>query len=114
MVPTLGYFSPRFIIPVIDVQRLFIALMAGFNLLDAYFTMKWISAGIATEANPMMAYALEKGPEWFVLSKVVLVSGGCFILWRRAGANASRYVTPLFVLYSGVMGLHLMQSVVGL
>lgn len=82
-------------------------MMAGLNLLDAYFTLKWVMAGQATEANPLMEYALEQGPEWFILAKVILVTGGCFILWRRAGTFAVSYVAPLFVLYAGVVALHL-------
>lgn len=82
-------------------------MMAGLNLLDAYFTLKWVMAGQATEANPLMAYALEQGPMWFIVAKIVLVSGGCFILWRRAGTFAVSYVAPLFFLYAGVVALHL-------
>ncbi len=36
-------------------------LLFLFNLIDAFLTVLWIDAGIATEANPLMAAAMSYG-----------------------------------------------------
>lgn len=114
MVPTLVATGLRFSVPTqeskLTLPRSMIALLMGLNVLDAYFTWMWISQGMATEANPLMASALEWGAGWFVFIKLFLVSGGCYILWRRAGENAPRYVFPLFALYAGIVLYHLSKT----
>ena len=49
----------------------FLCLVFILNLLDAYLTLTWVEAGIATEANPIMANLLNLGEEWFILGKLV-------------------------------------------
>lgn len=53
-----------------------------FSLIDAVLTMAVVLAGLAIEANPLMAALLHHGPIWFVLGKTALVGGGVAVLWR--------------------------------
>ena len=50
------------------------------NLLDAYFTLSWINAGVATEANPIMSYLLSLGTHWFLAGKIGAIFLACGIL----------------------------------
>lgn len=44
-------------------------------------TLWVLETGIGTEANPIMNYFLQLGAQYFVLVKVVAVSGACLIFW---------------------------------
>ena len=46
------------------------------NLIDAAFTIGWTSAGLATEANPLLDDVLARSPVLFMLAKLALVSLG--------------------------------------
>ncbi|MBW2732754.1 MAG: hypothetical protein JRH20_10215 [Deltaproteobacteria bacterium] len=59
-----------------------LALTLILNLLDGMFTLFAVKAGLAIEANPLMADLLAQSPMQFMLSKLALVSGGIFLLWR--------------------------------
>ncbi len=72
-----------------------------FNLFDALLSLAWISAGRATEANPLMKGLAESRPVLFVGVKLALVSLGGVVLWRhqkRPSALAGTLVL-FFVFY---------------
>jgi hypothetical protein len=74
------------------------SLVIVLNLLDAIWTLTFVEAGIAEEANPLMASALGHGPLSFMIAKLTLVSLCVLLLWRlrhRAGAAIA--------LWSGVL-----------
>lgn len=52
------------------------------NLADALFTLVYVEAGVATEANPLMHTALRESPVAFMAVKLALVSLGVWLLWR--------------------------------
>ena len=54
----------------------------ALNLLDAIFTLVWINAGLAREANPLLAEIVRDHPVAFAAVKLGLVAGGSFLLWR--------------------------------
>ena len=82
-------------------------IMLILNLFDALATIGWIEAGLATEANPVMAGALEGGPAAFILSKVALVTLAAGLLWRfRKETFARLALIPVGMLYAGVAGTH--------
>lgn len=58
-------------------------MILALNLLDSILTTIWISAGHATEHNPLMASALGHGWLSFAVVKFALVSFGVYLLWRR-------------------------------
>jgi|GEM_PF-3009670 len=82
-------------------------ILVMLNLFDALATLFWVEAGLATEANPVMAQALDSGPALFILSKVALVSLAVGLLWRlRAERFARIAAIPLGGLYALVAGGH--------
>ena len=68
------------------------------NLFDAYLTLAWIDAGIATEANPIMDYLLQQGIGWFLLGKISAIVIACLILWRMRNIPSVYFVTRLVAL----------------
>jgi hypothetical protein len=93
-----------------------LALLAGLvivlNLLDAIWTLTFVEAGVAEEANPLMSSALGHGPLGFMIAKLALVSLSVMLLWRlrhRAGAALglwSGVVTYTFVVAYHVSNAH--------
>jgi hypothetical protein len=78
------------------------------NVLDATFTLTWVLGGWTGEANPIMAAALQAGPQAFVLSKLALVSAAVTLLWRHRARIGSRVaLVPVALLYSYVAGGHI-------
>lgn len=78
------------------------------NTIDAGFTLFWVLNRQATEANPLMAAALEAHPVVFVVSKCFLVGAGSWLLWRykkRPLAVISMFTA--FMVYYGVVLYHL-------
>lgn len=55
------------------------------NLFDAVFTLWWVKAGLAVEANALMRDLVHDGALVFVLAKIALVPLGALFLWRRRG-----------------------------
>ena len=78
------------------------------NLIDALATLTWLEMGLATEANPVMNWALQLGPATFILSKVALVCLSVALLWRhRDIATARLALVPVAMLYALIVGTHL-------
>jgi hypothetical protein len=78
------------------------------NLVDALGTLTWLQLGLATEANPVMNWALQLGPSVFILSKVALVCLAVTLLWRyREVAGARLALVPVAMLYALVAGTHI-------
>ena len=64
-------------------------------------------SGLATEANPLMAGALDSGPGLFILSKVALVGLAAALLYRNRFASTARLaLVPVALLYAFVGGGH--------
>ena len=78
------------------------------NILDAVCTTAWVSTGLLTEGNPIMAAAMGAGFGPFVLGKVALVGLGIGLLYRLREEPMARIAfVPAALLYSFVMGNHL-------
>jgi len=78
------------------------------NLFDALCTLVWLQAGMATEANPVMAGAIVLGPGFFLAAKVALVCMAVMLLWwRRAELSARFALVPLSALYALIAGTHI-------
>ncbi len=78
------------------------------NVLDAVFTMVWLSTGAATEANPVLADIAEHDPGLFVTVKFLLVALGSLLLWmnrKRPVAVVGIFVA--FLVYYGILIYHL-------
>ncbi len=79
-----------------------------FNIIDAAFTIYWVANNKATEANPMMETLLSSSPLALMIGKIVLVSLGCFLLWRlKENALAVVAIFIAFFAYYGITIYHL-------
>jgi hypothetical protein len=81
------------------------------NLFDAVFTLFWVRAGLALEANALMRTLVNEHAILFVVTKLGLVSLGSWVLWRRrthAGAVIAIFVA--FIAYYLVLLYHLQFS----
>ncbi len=78
------------------------------NLADALFTLWWIHAGLAVEANALMRDLVDHGALPFVLAKIALVSLGATFLWlRRTHALAVVAIFGTFLVYYLVLLYHI-------
>ncbi len=85
------------------------------NLFDGAFTIYWIFAGLATEANPFMAELINKSPMLFIVGKLSLVFLGSFLLWqRRNHAMSVVALFAVFMIYYFVLIYHLQAFNLGL
>lgn len=53
------------------------------NLFDALFTLGWVRAGLASEANPLIADLVNEHAVGFVVVKLLVVGMGSLLLWNR-------------------------------
>ena len=81
------------------------------NLLDAVFTIHWVSTRRAREANPFMAPLIEAHPVLFAIFKSILVFGGTWLLWRnRKRRLAVVAIFIAFLAYYFVLLFHLSSA----
>lgn len=81
------------------------------NLLDAVFTLVWIHAGLASEANALMRELVNHHPISFVVIKLTLVALGSYLLWRRRERPpAVIAIFAMFFIYYLVLLYHLQYS----
>jgi len=81
------------------------------NLLDAIFTLVWVRAGLAQEANALMRDLVHEHAVLFVVVKVTLVTLGSYLLWRQRQRPAAVVgVFLVFLVYYGILLYHLQYS----
>ena len=81
------------------------------NALDALFTLVWVRAGLAVEANSLMRDMVENNAFLFVATKLGLVSLGSLLLWRqRTHPIAVVAIFVVFLVYYFVLLYHLQYS----
>jgi len=80
----------------------------ALNLLDAIFTLVWINAGLAREANPLLAEIVRDQPVAFAVVKLGLVAAGSFLLWRfRSRPLAVVGIFVVFLVYYLLLLYHI-------
>ena len=62
-----------------------------FNLIDIIVSINIIHYGEIEEGNPVMKQFLNLGIVPFVSAKIILVGGGCIILWRHRDRLTARF-----------------------
>ncbi len=78
------------------------------NLLDAVFTLFWVSTGLAKETNVLLQNLVSEDPVLFVVVKISLVSLGSFLLWRRRRRPVAVIALIfVFMVYYYVLLVHL-------
>jgi hypothetical protein len=81
------------------------------NLLDALFTLVWVRAGLAREANPLIDWLVEEHAVGFVLVKLGLVGLGSWLLWRRRERPAAAIaIVAAFLTYYLILLYHLQYA----
>ena len=80
----------------IEKHSLFLICIFLLSVLDATFTLIWIKAGLAVEANPILAPLVEHGDFSFVATKIFLTGAGCYIL----ESVKTKYSATKYVIYS--------------
>ena len=93
----------------IEKHTLLILLIFVLSLLDAVFTLVWIDAGLAVEANPILSRLLEYGKFSFISTKILMTGIGCaFLFWAKSKSKAARFaIWTIFIIYCVVTGYHL-------
>jgi len=88
-------------------------ILLVLNVFDAVLTLIWVETGIATEANPLMAGALEGSPLGFMVIKMTLVALCVGLIWRLRDRLAARAaMIPAALLYAFVAGGHVGYALV--
>ena len=78
------------------------------NLIDATLTLRWISSGVAIEANPLMAALISYSPVLFWYVKVFVVSAAVIGLWINRKRSWVQFATSaLAIIYGWVFLIHL-------
>ena len=81
------------------------------NLLDALFTLVWVRAGLAREANPLIDQLVNEHAVRFVLVKLGLVGLGSWLLWRRRERPAAVIaIVAAFLAYYLVLLYHIQYA----
>ena len=89
---------------VVDQVKILLFCIVVLNVLDGLFTILWVSAGAAYEANPLMATLIGYHPVLFMVCKLTLVMLGAALLWGyRHHLFATISIFGLFVLYYGII-----------
>ncbi len=84
-----------------------VKVVLALNLLDALFTISWVSLGLAREANPLLSALVRDYPVLFTSVKLALVSGGSWLLWEhRARPLAVIGIFFAFLVYYSLLLLH--------
>jgi len=85
-----------------------IRAVIALNVLDAAFTLVWVRAGRAEEANLLLRELVNDHPVWFVVVKLALVYLGSFLLWRSRHRTAAVIgIFVAFLAYYSVLLYHL-------
>lgn len=85
-----------------------VCVLLVLNLVDAVFTLLWVGAGLAREANPLFADLVRRQPVSFAAAKLVLVGLGSLLLWRlRHRPLAVISIFCSFLVYYAVLLQHL-------
>jgi hypothetical protein len=83
------------------------AIIVVFNLIDGVLTLAVVTAGVASEANPLMDAGLSWGGVPFILIKTALVSLGVSLLYlRRERRLAHVALIALTMVYAGIVAYH--------
>lgn len=84
-----------------------VKLILALNLLDATFTLTWVNAGLAREANPLLDHLVLAHPVMFAVVKLTLVGLGSLLLWHhRFRPMAVIGIFAAFVVYYVLLLYH--------
>lgn len=83
------------------------------NLADALFTLYYVRNGLATEANPLMAYYLDHSDSAFLIVKMYMATIGIAIMYMYRDRKAAMVgLWGAMAVYSLVVGNHLIWGLI--
>ena len=86
-------------------------LLFILNIVDAFLTVYWVRHGYATEGNHLMATLLDFGNLPFLAVKFAIGLVAAFSFWNWKEFRLARFgLATALVLYTGVMGVHLLTG----
>jgi hypothetical protein len=97
------------------VTLVWVLLLVTFSFIDGLLTLELLDAG-CIEANPLMSYLLDHGPEHFFMVKYLLTTLGLPLLVFFSARSWFKYLLPGFVLLYVILmiyQLHLLKSLGG-
>ena len=87
-----------------EPHLLFLAIMILLmSVTDAFLTLQLIELG-ASEANPVMAYLLDRTPRAFVTAKMLLTGAGIVVLVALARARVFRVIRISIIIHWCMLG----------
>jgi hypothetical protein len=90
------------------LREFFLKSIVVLNLADALLTSIWVMLGIASEANPIMRTLLDCNILSFVVTKLILVNFGCYLISRLSKFKISFFASLICaVVYYSIMIIHL-------
>jgi hypothetical protein len=95
--------------------RLLVAVLFLLSLscLDAFLTLELINKGVVYEANPVMAFFLDKGVFQFSLIKFTITSLSLIVMCLLKNVNITRICLPVIInIYLIVVGYELYLYIV--
>jgi hypothetical protein len=91
--------------------RILVVAIIVLNILDAIFTLFWVNAGMAREANVLLRHLVHNHPVLFVIIKFTLVLAGTYVLWKyRYNKYAVLGMFGVFIIYYALLLHHLSYS----
>ena len=87
-------------------------LLFVLNVFDALCTAYWISAGLAVEKNPIMAYLISFDIKMFVLVKLLICALGVWYLWGRAHVYLARFLVTLITLVYAIICAYHTENII--
>lgn len=89
-------------------------LLLVLNLIDAISTHLALTAGIAYEVNPLMAWAWATAPAVFWGIKIGLVTLGALVLRRIPGGTRHPVLLVSNLIYCAILSVHVAVWVAGM
>jgi len=88
------------------VKKYLLSLLWVLNFIDAISTHLALQTGKAHEVNPLMRWAYEVSPWFFIWIKLVLGSGIVFLLWNHNTKRTKLVILYLVTLYGVLILWH--------
>lgn len=100
--------------PKLKGEFMKIALLGIFNILDAFFTLRWIRLGIATEGNPIMDFFLQIGEVYFCTAKIFIGLVACLTFYTTRNYIVSDRGSSLVAIIYGCLVVYHLTIALGL
>ena len=80
-------------------------LLIVFNLIDAFFSVKYIKFGPLCETNPVMDVLLEGNANIFLFYKIIVVSAFAFLLYQHRETKSVQIILYVLTFVYGLLML---------